>query len=176
MLSRRNDPHVRLHGNQLDVLFALLLKRLSNLRKSNGKRDWGKSETSIQRHLNIITADLCAAWEADPELLVGYSRNHKEFKKGGSYYDDVSKNPLISRTAFLEVIDGLAELGYIQNDVAKQGGQGVSSRMKAKPKLIRLFQDNKVNWASITRDPDAEVLELRAKAVNGGLKRGQRTA
>lgn len=81
----------------------------------NGKRGSGKLEPEVLRVITLITLDLFVAWETSSDLLVGYSRNAKEFLKGGRYWDDKAGQKLFAETVFLSVIDGLSALGYIDD-------------------------------------------------------------
>jgi hypothetical protein len=130
----------------------------------NGKRSWGKLEPEVQRLIKLITLDLFVAFQTSQELLVGYSRNASEFLKGGRYWDDKTGQKLFSQTVFLDVIDGLAALDYLEDRKAKQGSIGKSSRMKATQKLIDVMKKHGINWAAIDASPDpSNVIELKSK-------------
>lgn len=162
--SRPLNPHIKLVRLALSEAFDTLLNDLKQYRMDNGKRGWGKLEPEVLRVITLITLDLFVAWETSSDLLVGYSRNAKEFLKGGRYWDDKAGQKLFTETVFLSVIDGLSALGYIDDEPAKQGSIGKSSRMKAKQKLIDVMKEHGINWSAIDASPDpSNVIELKSE-------------
>tara|TARA_R110000787_G_scaffold63679_7_gene143630 strand:- start:58582 stop:59796 length:1215 start_codon:yes stop_codon:yes gene_type:complete len=51
--------------------------------------------------------------------------------------------------------------GFIENNVAKAGYGGYSSRMRATPKLGEIFRERNLNWTSIAYDPDSPVIIVK---------------
>jgi len=161
--SRPLNPHIKLIRLASTDAFSTLLDNLKQQRMDNGKRGWGKLEPEVQRLIKLITLDLFVAFQTSQELLVGYSRNASEFLKGGRYWDDKTGQKLFSQTVFLDVIDGLAALDYLEDRKAKQGSIGKSSRMKATQKLIDVMKVHGINWAAIDASPDpSNVIELKS--------------
>ena len=161
--SRPLTPHIKIVRLASTEAFNTLLDKLKQGRMDNGKRGWGKLEPEVLRIIKLITLDLFVAWETSSELLVGYSRNASEFLKGGRYWDDKTGQKLFSQTVFLDVIDGLAALDYLEDRKAKQGSIGKSSRMKATQKLIDVMKKHGINWAAIDASPDpSSVIELKS--------------
>ena len=119
-LSRPLNPHIKLVPFASTETFEILLGELKQWRKNNGKRGWGKLEPEVLRVIKLITLDLFAAWLSSSELLVGYSRNAKEFTKSGRYWDDKSGQKLFTEKVFLSVIDGLAALNFLDDKRAKR--------------------------------------------------------
>ena len=162
--SRPLNPHIKLVRLALSEAFDTLLNDLKQYRMDKGKRGRGKLEPEVLRVITLITLDLFVAWETSSDLLVGYSRNAKEFPKGGRYWDDKAGQKLFTETVFLSVIDGLSALGYIDDEPAKQGSIGKSSRMKAKQKLIDVMKEHGINWSAIDASPDpSNVIELKSE-------------
>ena len=124
-----------------------------NFRQGKGQRKVNATDRPAYfRHLNNIVTDLYSAWLCDPELYIGYSRGKANFLRGGCYWDFKNDEALLSSTIYLNLIDFLAERGYIENYIAERGHTRYSSRMRAKPKLIERLPAEKLNWASIQTD------------------------
>ncbi|HIC60687.1 MAG TPA: hypothetical protein EYO71_11510 [Rhodospirillales bacterium] len=170
-LSRPLNPHIKLVPFASTETFETLLGELKQWRKNNGKRGWGKLEPEVLRVIKLITLDLFAAWLSSSELLVGYSRNAKEFTKSGRYWDDKSGQKLFTEKVFLSVIDGLAALNFLDDKRAKQGTIGQSSRIKATQMLIDVMKDNGITWAALDASPDpSSLIELKSKKDKQGNK------
>jgi hypothetical protein len=136
-------------------------------RQDTGVRKVNKSDLRAYfRHLNNILTDLFSAWMADPKLYIGYSRGKANYRRGGCYWDFKNDRALLSNTIYLNLIDFLAERGYIENHIANSGRNRYSSRMRAKPKLIERLQAEKVNWASILTDPSASAIVVKDENKN----------
>jgi hypothetical protein len=169
--SRRNDLHARFEQGTAANVIPPLLEVLRSHREDQGKRAWGNKEPDVSRHMELVVADLYSAWSADPEMFIGYSRNEAEFKKGGSYFDPQIGKSLLSYSFLPEVIDGLAEHGYVENHKATPGLAGMSSRMRATKKLILQLEIGGVSWAVITRSDDEEMLIFNPSDTDEVAKR-----
>ncbi|QBQ55530.1 hypothetical protein [Nitrosococcus wardiae] len=92
-----------------------------------------------KKHLKVVILDLYVAWLSDPELWIGYSRDHHDYQVDSRY------NKLhIGYRALIQVIDSLADSGYIEHKKGfndRRTGIGFQSRMRAKKKLINLIKD-----------------------------------
>ena len=99
-LSRPLNPHIKLVPFASTETFETLLGELKQWRKDNGKRGWGKLEPEVLRVIKLITLDLFAARLSSSEILVGYSRNAKEFTKSGRYWDDKGGQKLFTEIVF----------------------------------------------------------------------------
>jgi hypothetical protein len=138
-----------------------LLSEYREFRAKNGQRQIKKDGPAYFIHLHIIVADLYAAWLGDPDIYVGYSRGKQNFLRGGAYWDFQNDQALLSERIYLTLIDFLTEHGYIENHIAAIGRNPYSSRMRAKPKLIELLQERKVNWASIRVDTSQSAIVVK---------------
>lgn len=151
--SRRNRPTLRLASRNAKNLIALLFAKYAKHRTNKGERKMNAADVSrFERHLEIVVTDVFAAWNEAPAKYVGYSRGKENFTKGGSYWNQVANCPLLSQVIFTKIIDFLHESSLIENHTAESGYSAYSSRMRATPELIKLFDDNEVNWATITDD------------------------
>ena len=173
--SRRNDLHYRSlpYCNQINTAVESLYQEFLPCWKALycKKQDPAYNyRSTLLKHIEIIILDLYVCWLSDPERFVGYSRNAKEFKKDGSYYDGFNKKPFLSENAFLGVIDTLGELDYIDNHIATQGREGRSSRMRATQKLLDLFKTHEVLPPMIGRSKDEQVILLNSKKDSAGEK------
>jgi len=170
--SRRNDlhfrscPYVSCIRETVHDLYQEMLEPWKALHSK--KRDPDKRYRRILiEHLEIIILDLYVCWQSSSDRFIGYSRNHKEFQKGGSYYDGFHDKPFLSKKAFPEVIDTLAKLDYIDSYKTKTGREGKSSRMRATDKLISFLEDHGVNPAAITRSEYEQVIKLNSEKTRG---------
>lgn len=102
-----------------------------------------------RNHFEIILLDLFSTYLVSKVIWIGYSRGKSEFLKGGRYYNPLNEKSTISKTAYLNSIDYLTTINWIENWIAPAGYSRESSRMRAKSKLTRLFLEYGLNWTSI---------------------------
>lgn len=160
--SRRNRVDLVIRSEQFGKVVHDLFNAYVHVRRSEGARSLTAAEgESYFRHFEIILADLAAAVDADPTLYIGYSRSKKYYVRGGGYWNHVSDSPSISERIFTGVVDFFETQGLIENHIAEQGYNGISSRMRATLGLRRLFEQSNVNWASISVDLDAPTIFVK---------------
>jgi hypothetical protein len=170
--SRRNDlhfrscPYVNCIRETVNDLYQEMLEPWKALHAKIRDPDYKYKQTLLE-HIEIIILDLYVCWHSSPDRFIGYSRNHGEFRKNGSYYDGFNDKPFLSKSAFPEVIDTLAELDYVDNYKAQAGREGMSSRMKATDKLIRFLESYEINPAAISRSENEQVIKLNSEKTNG---------
>ncbi len=88
--SRRNDLYIRSDFQPANDAVDEFYAEYVEFRKISGTKAHAKSDTDLVKHnLKIILLDLFATWLTDPSLYIGYSRNHAEFRKGGSYFNPI---------------------------------------------------------------------------------------
>jgi hypothetical protein len=129
-----------------EVVSRLYLEYLE-FRENQGKRKINKAdEPKYSSHLNNIIADLHSAWLGDPDQFIGYNRGRANFREGGSYWDANKGKALLSYTLFINLIDFLCELDYIE--------------------LVNLLNGNKVTWASIRTDISNSAIVVKDENKN----------
>jgi len=165
--SRRNRPELRDSSVRMLSVIRYLIFEYCIFRQTQGMRKINKGDRGAYfQHLNNIVADLYSAYLADPVLYIGYSRGKPNFRRSGCYWDFQNDRALLSNTIYLNLIDFLAERGYIENHIAKSGRNRYSSRMRAKPKLIERLEAEKVNWASILADTSVSAIVVKDENKN----------
>ena len=112
-------------------------------------------------HLRIALLNLYHHHYALHGAFTAYPRNNMSYDGLVPRY-----NPRGVTRRFVKVIDGLAELGYIEHftgfDDRKAGGSSRLSRMRAKPALIEFMDKHGITLAMSAERPDREVIVLRA--------------
>jgi len=156
--SRRNRIDLISKSERLRELVLRLAKELNLSRR----RKYSNGQFILCcEHLEIVLLDLLSASDGDPFLYIGYSRGKNNFLKGGAYWDDKEGQAILSSSHFLTVIDFLEECGLIENHIAKAGRNERSSRMRATPALRELFEEKKLNWASILINPRSPIIIVK---------------
>ena len=119
----------------------------------------GKSpKTKILKHLKAVTLDAYIAYQADPEVFIGYSRARSGYGKGTRL-----ARLFFGYRPMIRVIDGLETLGFIENHIGfydKKRKFGFQSRMRATPALIDLIETGGVTSFMVSYDI-GEVVLLR---------------
>ena len=108
-----------------------------------------------------ILLDLYVANVTDPEMYVGYSRDANKYKVGSRY-----GSFFMSYTILVQLTEYLEDQGYIEQDLGFQNKKNPTksrvTRMRATPKLARIFQDeHKVTEPMIRHNPEEQVIILR---------------
>jgi len=126
------------------------LKSSHHVKKSPKKR--------FLKHLKAVVLDLYVGYLSDPDLYIGYPRGKSGYSK-----DSRLGKLFFGYRPMIRVVDGLEDLGYLENHI---GFQDLSrdfsrvSRMRATPKLIDLIQNYDVVPSMISRGDD-KVIVLR---------------
>ena len=160
--SRRNRPDLRSNSKAIKNAVRPLFFKFLERQLSEGRRRQKASDRPIYfRHLENIFSDLYSAWMDDPAKAVGYSRGKANFTRGGAYWDHVGDRSLLSYRIYIDLIDFLMTEGFIENQVARSGKSAFSSRMRARPPLINLLEENQVTWADIGFDSNINAIVVK---------------
>jgi len=163
--SRRNRLGYRFSSKDHLRLINNLYKVVSTARTKDGTKGYGTKADEVKDHINQIVCDLYAAWIADPNLVVGYSRKAAAFKSDGMYYGNLKQG------VFLFIIDTLAAYGFIKNYIQNSGYKATSSRMRCTQQLVDLIEGERLSWASIIKDPAADTIILKSKKDSKGIRK-----
>ena len=111
-------------------------------------------------HLRIALLNLYHHRYALHGAYTAYSRDSMAYDSLVARY-----NPRGVTRRLVKVVDGLAELGYIEHvkgfDDRRSGGASRLSRMRANPSLIELLDKHGVTVAMSAETPDRQVIVLR---------------
>ena len=114
----------------------------------------------LATHLRIVVLNLYHHHQALHRAYTAYPRNNMAYDRLVPRY-----NPRGVTRRLVKVVDGLAELGYIEHvmgfDDRRAGGASRLSRMKARPPLIALLEKHGVTLAMSAEMPDRELIVLR---------------
>jgi len=116
------------------------------------------NKSKYRSNTKVLLLNLFTTHAIHPSKYLAYSRKSDWFKK--TRY----KSTNVGFDIFISVADALIDLKYVTNyrgyyDSIKGGGK--RTRMRAKPKLVKLFESNNITTAMITRDVNEEVIILR---------------
>lgn len=160
--SRRNRTDLTLAGENGENLTNDIVVQYEHMREKKGDRAFSREErATFHRHVEMVIADLLSAWEGDTTKFIGYNRGNPYFTRKGCYWNHRLNMAFPSQRHFLNAIGFLAEADFITNINAQPGAPGFSSRMRATEKLAQAFLQHEVNWASISIDPDADVIFVK---------------
>jgi hypothetical protein len=154
----RSRPFNTNRWGEGDRIDALIEAFFGELRATEVARHG--NERRMRQHLRVVLLDLYASFLSDPMRFVAYSRNRNQYVRPERY------NRLkIAYRPLMRVIDGLIELGYIENHggfLDRTTGIGRQSRMKATQKLIHVMRlCFGVTPQIISEIPDQELVILR---------------
>ena len=168
MNSRRNIIHYSSYSESVKSLVQEIFEMIEKLRKQEGKRGFSTTDkNSIIRHIEIVVLDLLGAWETDPTMFIGYSRGKSNFtKQGGAYWNYEISSSYITHRKFLEVIDTLGQLMFIENRTECPGFKEFSSRMRAGPRLKKEFKQRGLNWPDIIYASNAPTIIVKDENKN----------
>ena len=123
------------------------------------------SHSKYSTNTKVLLLNLFVTREVKSNKYLAYSRDSNWFTQ--SRY--MSSN--IGYDAFIKIVDTLIELKYITNHKGFYDGiVGMRSRMRATPKLVKLFKSNNISTAMIIRDEAEEVIILRKAKNKNGIK------
>ena len=155
-------------SNSKSVIDALWSEAEEVENLTNTIVDKVKSHLSLQRfsrskyssNAKVILLNLFVTREVKSNKYLAYSRDANWFNESRYRSDNVSYD------VYIKIVDMLIELKYVTNNKGFYDGIiGKRSRMRATPKLVRLFKSNKISTAMITRDEAEEVIILRKAGV-----------
>ena len=129
-------PEIKKVLNDLFVELSKLLGRIS--------------VDKTRKFLNLVVLDLFVAYKTDPDLYVGYSRAKDKYRPG-----TLNHSFFLRYRPLMRVIDGLDELGYLENHRGfydRKSKIGRQSRMRATPKLIDLIEGNAATSEMVDRE------------------------
>jgi len=96
---------------------------------------------------------------------LAYSRDANWFNK--SRY----KSKQLGYDVYINIVNTLIELKYVTNNKGFYDGIiGMRSRMRATPKLVKLFKSNNITTAMVVRDESEEAIILRKTKNKDGIK------
>ncbi len=125
----------------------------------------GAQGGKLKLHLTVVLLDLFIGHLLLQNGYTAYSRNGNSYKSHSRY------NKLrIGFTPLIRVVDGLVQLGYVENHNGfhdRETGIGRQSRMRATARLIDLIGNrHAVRPEMIGRTEDEEVIHLKDSAGN----------
>jgi len=124
------------------------------------------SQSKYRANTKIVLLNLFVTREVKSNKYLAYSRDANWFKK--SRY----KSKQLGYDVYINIINTLIELKYVTNNKGFYDGIiGMRSRMRATPKLVKLFKSNNITTAMVVRDESEEVVILRKpKDKKTGIK------
>tara|TARA_R110002049_G_scaffold102595_1_gene248238 strand:+ start:4790 stop:6316 length:1527 start_codon:yes stop_codon:yes gene_type:complete len=114
------------------------------------------SGNKFKKHLMMVLLDLLAAYKGDPKLYISISRDNMRYRQSKHH-----KSRRVSFEYTMKVLDALKNSGYIEHHTGFKDIIARMTRIKAKPKLTKLFDKHHVSLAVIRHDPDREIIVLR---------------
>lgn len=128
---------------------------------------FGKSNIQ-KKHLKVILLNLYSNYLEDPQKYTGFYRMQNRYSPSGRY------NRLGITKTTIKVVDCLLALDLIDHErghyFRQTSGDSHMSRMRAKPSLVRIFIDFKLNDLSVERAATTECIILR-ESNNAGTRR-----
>ncbi len=132
-----------------------------------------KSHLGLQRfsgpkynsNAKVILLNLFVTRKVKSSKYLAYSRdsnwfNESRYRSANAGYD-----------VYIKIVDALIELEYVTNNKGfYNGSTGMRSRMRATPKLVKLFKSYNITTAMVTRDEAEEVIILRKTKDKDGYK------
>ena len=124
------------------------------------------SQSKYRANTKIVLLNLFVTREVKSNKYLAYSRDANWFKK--SRY----KSKQLGYDVYINIINTLIELKYVTNNKGFYDGIiGMRSRMRATPKLVKLFKSNNITTEMVVRDESEEVVILRKpKDKKTGIK------
>ena len=110
-----------------------------------------------KKSLTIVVANLYYNWKEDHDRYVGYYRDVNKYKARSMY------NVLNISKIIIKLIDNLVDLNYLEQKKGfyDRNNQSRTARMKAKPKLVKLFEKYKLKPGKIELHPSTPSIILR---------------
>ncbi len=110
----------------------------------------------LRTHFKMILLDLIVAYLTDPKLYIAISRDKNRYVKGTRY-----RALYMSHLYTMAALDCLYESGYIEQHKGFQDVVNRMTRIKSKPKLIKLFKLHKLESYMINCEPDTKLIYLK---------------
>ena len=151
--SRRNKTDLLTNSDAIKSFVGSLVE--DYLKNRSGRGLSVPQKDDCYRNFEILILDLLSAYEADPNLTIGYSRGHGNYTRGGSYWDFNNNRSSLSEIYYLEAIAFLNDNDFLTNLNAVPGYTRYSSRMVATKQLAKVFEDIDINWTHVCSDPRA---------------------
>ncbi|MBT6360174.1 MAG: hypothetical protein HOJ52_04845 [Candidatus Thioglobus sp.] len=123
------------------------------------------SQSKYSSNTKVILLNLFVTREVKSNKYLAYSRdanwsNDSRYRSSNIGYD-----------VYISIVDTLIELKYVTNHKGFYDGiVGMRSRMRATPKLVKLFKSNNISTAMIVREKSEEVIILRKTKDKDGYK------
>ena len=121
------DVHKWSEYPEVNHVVDALFEEIKTLRTDKGIRIRGADK--VKRSIKVIIMDLWVAYKLTPNPYRGISKNKTDFGKDTRY-----KKIFLKFNYFVGVVNDLAELLYIQEELGQQGAY--RTRIKANEKLI----------------------------------------
>jgi len=115
------------------------------------------NQTIRKKSLTVVIANLYYNWEEDSNRYISYYRDVNKYKARSMY------NILHISKLIIKIIDNLVDLDYLEQ---KKGfldpsNQSRMARMKAKPKLVKLFKKYNMTPEKVELHPSTPCIILR---------------
>ncbi|MEO4045446.1 hypothetical protein AAFN47_28015 [Hoeflea sp. CAU 1731] len=163
--SRRNRTDLRATTQEAKNFVRDLFSTYLAFRDHKQKRRLTEEQQfAFREHIEMVICDLLAAWHADPERFIGYSRGKRNFIKGGSYWSYKRNKSIPARAILFEIIEFLDALDLLENHIAAAGAGEFSSRMRASARLSDEFSNSNLNSFHLGNDPEYEVIVVKDEA------------
>ena len=132
---------------------------------NNDFRQGNENQRIKKKHLKLVLLDLYVAWFDDPDLNIALHMSQSAYSNGKVFNKGVSRyNELNIKGTTIEIVHRLLELGYIGFKEGYQGSVEYAprlSRIWAKSKLIKHFEDAAFGYFDVNYSKDREVIILR---------------
>ena len=166
--SRRLRLDRRAFGAPLQNAAEALVAHLESLEEGRERRRRAPERARLTETMTTFIADLYMAYDDDPCLCLGYSRNKNDYVRSPRYRSDKSTHKTVTLVA-----DYLISQGYVdyarhsyrrpENKVDQWAASGTRSRMKARVKLIAfLREEHGATIQHITTARNGELIWLRS--------------
>ena len=123
------------------------------------------SRSKYNSNAKVILLNLFITHEVKSNKYLAYSRdanwfNESRYRSANTGYD-----------VYIKIVDILIELKYVTNNKGFYSvSTGMRSRMRATPKLVKLFKAHNITTAMVTRNEEEEVIILRKTKDKDGYK------
>lgn len=155
-------------GAPLQNAAEALVAHLESLEEGRVRRRRAPERARLTETMTAFIADLYMAYDDDPCLSLGYSRNKNDYVRSPRYRSDKSTHKTVTLVA-----DYLISQGYVdharhsyrrpENKTDQWAASGTRSRMKARVKLIAfLREEHGATIHHITTSRNGELIRLRS--------------
>ena len=110
--------------------------------------------------LDCLLMSLYVTWYYDPDKFVGFHRNERAYDQSPRY-ESLRITKLI-----IKVVDDMVNAGFLFQKLGFTGqAYGFITRIKAKKKLVKIFEKASLNVLDITNHKDRETIILKDRVV-----------